>query len=136
MKKSMAYTFLFALAALLSVLTGMAQGKPTSQEPRQTPGSSPAAPVMVSSVEVKFHTNDDDKDENTKLVTDFMCRDSIFASSNLGWAEAGAAIMLPKQFGLPWRRSYGCVQRQSRHKLDADQGKQCGRQERSPQLLH
>ena len=38
---------------------------------------------MVKEVLVKFHTNDDDKDRDTKLTTDFMCHDSIFASSNI-----------------------------------------------------
>lgn len=84
------------------VLTGYvgvacAQGRPTSREP-QAPLARPGAPVLVSGIEVKFHTNDDDKDQDTKLVTDFMCQDSVFASSSLGWGDAGASITSPPLF--------------------------------------
>ncbi len=57
--------------------------KPPAMEPHGSPPTKPPAPVIVSKVEVKFHTNDDDKDPDTKLTTDFMCHDSVFASSNI-----------------------------------------------------
>ncbi len=67
--------------------------RPPAQEPRQQPGARSASPVIVSDIQVMFHTNDDDKDADTKLVTDFMCQDSVFASSSLGWREAGGAVV-------------------------------------------
>ncbi len=69
---------------LLGGVVGFAGAqKPPAMEPHGTPTTKPAAPVVVSKVEVKFHTNDDDKDRDTKLTTDFMCHDSVFASSNI-----------------------------------------------------
>ena len=73
------------VASLMAACVGgMAQQKPPAQEPRA---------VLVSQIQVMFHTNDDDKDKDTKLVTDFMCHDSVFASSSLGWADAGAEFV-------------------------------------------
>ena len=74
--------------------------KPPAQEPRANPVSRPAPPLIVSRVDVMFHTNDDDKDADTKLVTDFMCQDSVFASSSLGWADAGGEITNSAAFPL------------------------------------
>ena len=90
-------TVLFAGWVAFAAVAGWAQ-RPPAQEPKRPPTDRPAPPLIVSKIEVMFHTNDDDKDANTKLVTDFMCQDSVFASSSLGWQEAGAMMVAPPQF--------------------------------------
>ena len=64
------------LATLLALAVVSQHGAATAQRP--APPDLSKLP-KVQSIEVQFHTNDDDKDADTQLITDFRCGDSVFA---------------------------------------------------------